>query len=79
MAPDQRGEVGDVVVADIHAIRPDLANGLLHVDGVPMHDGIESQAKSAKLLFLSLLKRTSDFAAFAVMKACAAEGNRKAA
>ena len=48
MAPDQRGEVGDVVVADIHAVRPDLANGLLHVDGVPMHDGIESEAKGAK-------------------------------
>ena len=44
MAPDQRGEVGDVVVADVHAVRPDLAEGLLHVDGVPVHDGIESQA-----------------------------------
>jgi hypothetical protein len=32
-----------------------------------MHDGIESEAKGAKLLFLSLLK------------ACAAERNRKPA
>ena len=69
MAPDQWGEVDDVVVADIHSVRPDLANGFLHVDGVPMHDGIESEAKGAKLLFLSLLKRTPDFAAFAVMNA----------
>ena len=69
MAPDQRGEVGDVVVADVHAVRPDLADGLLHVDGVPMHDGIESEAEGAKLLFLSLLERTPDFAAFAVVNA----------
>jgi hypothetical protein len=67
MAPDQWGEVSDVVVADIHAVRPDLADGLLHVDGVPMHDGIESEAKGAQLLFLPLLERTPDFAAFAVM------------
>lgn len=69
MTPDQRGEVGDVVVADIHAVRTDLANGLLHVDGVPMHDCIESEAKGAKLLFLSLLEWAPDFAAFAVMNA----------
>ncbi len=61
MAPDQRGEVSDVVVADIHAVRPDLADGLLHIDGVPVHDGIESEAKGAKLLFLSLLERNSGF------------------
>jgi hypothetical protein len=69
MAPDQRGEVGDVVVVDVHAVRADLANGLLYVDGVPMHDGIESEAKGAELLFLSLQERTPDFAAFAVMNA----------
>src|SRR5271165_1601085 len=71
MAPDQRGEMGDVIVADIHAVQPDLANGLLHIDGVPMHDDIESEAKGAKLLFLPLLKRASDLAAFAVMNASA--------
>jgi hypothetical protein len=71
MAPDQRGEAGDVIVADIHAVRPDLADGLLHVDGVPVHDGIESEAKGAELLFLSLLERTPDFAAFAVVNAAA--------
>ncbi len=69
MAPDQRGEVGDVVVADVHAVQPDLANGFLHVDGVAMHDGVERQAKGAKLLFLSLLEWAADFAAFAVMDA----------
>ena len=30
MAPDQRGEVGEVIVADIHAVQPDLADGFLH-------------------------------------------------
>jgi len=69
MAPDQRGVVGDVVVADIHAVRPHLADGLLHVDGVPMRDGIEGEAKRAKLLFLPLLERTPDFTAFAVVDA----------
>ena len=69
MAPDQRGEVGDIVVADVHSVQPDLANGFLHVDGVPMHDGIESEAKGAKLFFLPLLERTPDFAAFAMMNA----------
>ncbi len=71
MAPDQRGEVGDVVVADVYAVRPDLTNGLLHVDGVPMHDGIKSEAQGSKLLFLALLQRTPDFAAFAVVNASA--------
>jgi hypothetical protein len=32
-----------------------------------MHDGIESEAMGAELLFLSLLERTPDFAAFAVV------------
>src|ERR1700709_1342524 len=34
-----------------------------------MHDGIESEAKGAKLLFLSLLERTPGFAAVAVINA----------
>jgi len=34
-----------------------------------MHDGIESEAKGAKLLFLYLLERAPDFAAFTVMNA----------
>jgi hypothetical protein len=69
MAPDQRGEVGDIVGADIHSVQPDLGNGFLHVDGVPVHDGVESETKGAKLLFLSLLERAPDFAAFAVVNA----------
>jgi len=72
MAPDQRGEVGEIVVADVHAVQPDLVDGFLHVDGVPVHDGIEGEAKGAKLLFLPLLKRASDFAALAMVKVLSA-------
>ncbi len=69
MAPDQRGEVGEVVVADVHAVRPDLLNGFLHVDGVPVHDGVEGEAEASELLFLPLPKGASDFAAFAMVNA----------
>ncbi len=55
MSPDQRGEVGEVVVANVYAVRPDLLNGFLHVDGVPVHDGVEGEAEGAELLFLPLL------------------------
>jgi hypothetical protein len=67
MAPDQRGEVGDVVVLDIHALLSNVANGLLHVDGVPVDDGIEGEAQGAELLFLPLLKRASDLPAFTMV------------
>jgi hypothetical protein len=69
MAPNQRGEVGEIVVADFHAVQPDLVGGFLHVDGVPVHDGIECEAKGAKLLFVPLLERASDFAALAMVNA----------
>jgi hypothetical protein len=69
MSPDQRGEVGDVVVADLDAAQPELLDGFLHVDGVPVHDDVEGEAQGPKLFFLPLLKRTSDFAAFAMMNA----------
>ena len=69
MAPDQRGEVGDVVVVDLDAALPELLDGFLHVDGVPMHDDVEGEAQGSKLFLLALLKRTSDFAALAMMNA----------
>jgi hypothetical protein len=53
---------------DIHAVLPDVANGLLHVDGVPVDDGIESETQGTKLLFLTLLKRAADLPAFAMVK-----------
>jgi hypothetical protein len=53
-ARDVRRINGDVTIGKV-------AQGFLHIDGVPMDDRIESQAKSAK----SLAQRASDFAAVA--------------
>ena len=69
MSPDQRGDVGEVVVVDVHTVCPDLLKRFLHVNGVPVHDGVEGEAEGAELLFLPLLKGTSDFAALAVVDA----------
>jgi hypothetical protein len=62
-----RGEVGDVLVADLDAVPSQLLDGRLHVDGVPVDDGIEGKPEAAKLFFLPLPKRASDFAALAVV------------
>jgi hypothetical protein len=59
--------VGDVFIAHIHAVTPHLLDSRLHVNGVPMYDGIEGEAKAAQLLLLALLERASDFAALAVV------------
>ena len=67
MAPNERGEVGDVFVADLHAVSSQLLDGRLHVDSVPVDDGIEGKPEAAKLFFLPLPKRASDFAALAVV------------
>ncbi len=69
MAPDQRGQVREVVGADVHAIRPELPDGFLHVGGVLMDDGVQREAKGAELLFLPLPQRASDLAALAVVDA----------
>ena len=45
MAPDERGEVGDIVVLHVHAVPPHLLDGFLHVECIPMHDCIEGEAK----------------------------------
>ncbi len=67
MAPGQRRGVGNVFVADIHAVSSGLLDGFLHVEGIPVHDGIEGKAEGPELFFLPLLERASDFTAFAVM------------
>ena len=50
MAPEQRGEVGDVIVMDLHAAQSDLPDGFLHVDRVPVHDGVEGETQGTELL-----------------------------
>ena len=67
MSPDQRGDVGEVVVVDVHTVCPDLLKRFLHVNGVPVHDGVEGETQGTELLFLHLSQRASDFAALAMM------------
>ena len=45
MAPDERGEVGDVVVLDLRAGQPRRLDGFLPVACIPMADRIEGEAK----------------------------------
>ena len=59
--------MGDVLVVDVHAVPSQLLDGGLHVDDIPVHDGIEGEAKAAQLLLLALLERASDFATLAVV------------
>ena len=47
----------------------ELAQGFLHVDSVPIDDGIEGEAEDPKLLLLPLTQRASDFTPIAVMDA----------
>ena len=53
MSPDQRGEVGEVVVANVHTVCPDLLKRFLHVDGIPVRDGVEGEAEGAEPLALN--------------------------
>ena len=62
MAPDQRGEVGDVVVLDIQRGEWPPACRWRSRD-----DGIEGEAQGAELLFLPLLKRASNLPAFTMV------------
>lgn len=39
----------------------------LHVNHIPVHDGIESQAERARLLFLPLLQGVSDFVSISMV------------
>lgn len=47
----QKGDIGRVYDA---ALSGQLCDGFLHVDGVPVCDGIKGEAKSTKLFFLPL-------------------------
>jgi transposase-like protein len=53
--------VGDIGIVAACALSRDLAKGFLHVDGVPIGDGVQGEAEGSELLFLPLAKRTSDF------------------
>src|SRR3546814_9744849 len=40
----------------------ELAHGFLHVDSVPVDDGVEGETEDPELLLLALTQRASDFA-----------------
>ena len=52
MSPNQRREVGDIGIVAACALSRDLAKGFLHINGVPIGDGVQGEAEGSELLFL---------------------------
>jgi len=69
VTPGYRREAGDIGGEWRRSGLAELSQGFLHVDGVPMYNGVEGQSEGSELLFLPLAKRTSDFATLAMMDA----------
>lgn len=67
VTPRDRGEAGDIGGQQGHSRALDVTQGFLHVDGVPVNDGVEGEAEHAELFFLALAKRGSDLATIAVV------------
>lgn len=59
VVPPERGEVGDVLVADVEAVRAQLGHGGVHVPGVEEHKGVEDQAQGADLVLSELAQLTA--------------------
>lgn len=71
VTPGNGVQVGDIGGIDLLSAFTEPVQGLLHVDGVPVYDGVEGQAEAPELFLLSLAKWTSDFAALPVINASA--------
>ena len=67
MPPEKRGEPCNIAWVDFSALRSEVCQHLLHVNGIPMCDDIEGQAKGTQLLFLPLFEGVSDFTPISVM------------
>ena len=67
MTPAYGGQPSDIGGLDCHPEIVKLAQRFLHVDGVPMDDGVQGQTESAKLFLLPLTERASDFAPLAMV------------
>jgi hypothetical protein len=50
----ERGERGDVLLADLVALGLELGDGGVDVTGRPEHDGVEDQAERAELVLSEL-------------------------
>jgi hypothetical protein len=69
MAPDDWRKARDIGVDDVRSFFSDLGQSFLHIDRIPMGNGVERETESAELFFLALTKRASDFAPFAMTNA----------
>ena len=69
MTPGDRREARDIGGQRRRSRLAELAQGFLHVDSVPVDDGIEGESEDAELLLLALTQRASDFAPIPVMDA----------
>lgn len=63
--PHDGGKASLVDWVDRASFPFDLANDFLHVDGVPVGNGVEDQTEDAKVFLLPLPQRISDFPALA--------------
>lgn len=50
VVPYERGEAGDVLVADVEAVHTQLVHGGVHVPGVEEHERVEDQAEGTDLV-----------------------------
>jgi hypothetical protein len=62
----ERGQPGDVGLADRVAALAQRGDGGVEVAGVPQHDGVQDQAEGAELVFLAFPVRLVDLPAAAV-------------
>ena len=62
MPPEYGRQTRNICRVYDQALSGQLCEGFLHVDGVPMYDGIESEAKSAELFFLPLAQGVAHLA-----------------
>jgi len=69
VTPGYRRESSDIGGQRRRPGLAELAHGFLHVDSVPVDDGVEGETENPKLLLLALTQRASDFAPIAVMDA----------
>ena len=47
----ERGESGEMLVEDLAAAGAEVADGVVHVLGVPEHENVEGEAERDKLVY----------------------------
>ena len=67
MPPEYGRQTGDIGGVYDAALCAQLCDGFLHVDGVPVCDGIKGEAKSSKLFFLPLAQGVAHLATISVV------------